>query len=128
MSDQIIIEGMRIMSRVGVPDEERSRPQPLEISLRLHLDLAPAARSEQLCLSVDYAQVHQHVVEVVQQRPRSLIETVAEDIAVRVLGTFNIQRVDVEVRKFILENTRSVGVWITRSRSAPDAASGESGE
>ncbi len=114
MTDKIILDGIQIMASVGISEEERSRPQRIEVSVVLNLDLSDAARSEQLNRSVDYAEVHRRIIEVVQHRPRPLIETVAEDIAQTLLKTFKLKQVEVEVRKFILENTRSVAVCIVR--------------
>ncbi len=116
MPDQIIIDGMQIMARVGVPDEERARPQKLEVSVVMELDLSRAAQTDQLAMSVDYAEAQRRTIEVVQQKPRFLIETMAEDIAQRLLRDFQIARVEVEVKKFVLENTRSVAVRISRRR------------
>ncbi len=117
MTDRIILDGIHVMAYVGVPDEERARPQLLEISIVLHLDLCPAACTEQVSASVDYREVQQKVIEVVHQHPRHLIEAVAEDIAQALLQGFKVHQVEVEVRKFILEHTRSVAVHIVRELS-----------
>ena len=114
MADQIILHGIRVMARVGVPEKERAQQQPLEISVALDLDLRQAARAEKLNATLDYASAHQKIIEVVQARPRSLIETVAEDIAQALLKNFKIKRVEVEVHKFILRHTQSVAVRIIR--------------
>ena len=114
MADQIILHGIQVMARVGVPAEERAQQQPLEISVALDLDLRRAARTEKLNATLDYASVHQKIIQVVQARPRPLIETVAEDIAQALLKIFKIKRIEVEVRKFILQHTRSVAVRIIR--------------
>jgi 7,8-dihydroneopterin aldolase/epimerase/oxygenase len=114
MSDEILIDGIQVMAHVGVPAEERKNAQLLEISLGLFLDLSPAAHADRLSLSLDYAQVHQKTIEIVQQRPRELIETVAEDVAQGLMRVFRVSRIEVEVRKFILPNTRFVAIRITR--------------
>ncbi len=116
MFDQIILDGMQVMSRVGVPLRERARAQMLEISVTLDLDLKRAAVSEEIDQTVDYACVHSRVMDVARQRPRPLIETVAEDVARMLLREFKVRRVGVEVRKFILPKTRSVAVRIVRKR------------
>jgi len=120
MPDQIILDGMQIMAHVGVPDEERARPQKLEVSVVLELDLSRAALTDQLTMSVDYVEAQRRTIEVAQQRPRFLIETVAEDIAQRLLRDFKPKRVEVEVKKFVLENTRSVAVRISRRHARPE--------
>jgi phosphoglycolate phosphatase/dihydroneopterin aldolase len=52
-----------------------------------------------------------------EERPRRLIETLAEDIAGVVLTRYPVKEVEVEVRKYIVEGTGWVGVRIERSRS-----------
>lgn len=104
------------MAYVGVPEAERTVAQKLEINLEMGLDLSRAASSQRLTMTVDYAEVHRRVIELVHERPRALIESVAEDLAQMILQNFVIQRVDVEVRKFILPNVRSVSVRIVREK------------
>jgi 7,8-dihydroneopterin aldolase/epimerase/oxygenase len=120
MSDHIVIEGIQVMAHVGVSEEERKNAQLLEISLVLRIDLSAAARTERLNMSVDYAEVHETTIEVVHRRPRALIETVAEDLAHVLLTNFHLEKIDVEVRKFILEHTRYVAVRISREGRAAE--------
>ncbi len=105
------------MAHVGVPPEERATPQLLEIDLTLDYDLKQAARTERIGMSIDYAAVHQKIIQIAQLRPRPLIETVAEDVASAMFENFPAEKVTVVVRKFILPNTRSVSVKITRTRA-----------
>ena len=118
MSDQILLNNIQVQAYVGVPEKERAHAQLLEISAVLHLDLKAAAQTDRVNQTIDYAAVQQKILEVVRQRPRQLIETVAEDIAQAILGDFKILRVEVEVHKFILENTQSVAVRIVRGDSS----------
>lgn len=106
---------MEVMAHVGVPEAERSLPQRLELSLCLELDLANAAKSERLESTVDYASLQQHVLTMTLARPRALIETLAEDLAMMILEKFKVYAVTVEVRKFILPETRHVAVKIRRT-------------
>jgi len=116
MSDRIILDGMQIIAHVGVPKEERACLQKLEVTVVMELDLKPAGQTDQLARSVDYAEVQRRTIEIVGQRPRFLIETVAEDVARELLRDFKPVGVEVEVKKFVLENTRSVAVRVCRQR------------
>jgi dihydroneopterin aldolase len=113
-ADQIIIEGIEVMAHVGVPDEERAKAQKLEISLILYLNLAKAGHTDDLKQTIDYFSVQQRVIQIVQQKPRKLIETLAEDLASTVLKEFGAKEIQIEVKKFILEKTKSVAVRIIR--------------
>ena len=113
--DQIIIKGLRVACCVGVPDAERAEPQ----ELLLHVTLFPSKEfgdlEDDIAGTVDYHAVALHIEAVALKRPRKLIETLAEDVAAAILQNFSVRRVRVEIEKFILPNTESVGVRITRS-------------
>jgi phosphoglycolate phosphatase/dihydroneopterin aldolase len=53
---------------------------------------------------------------LVAQRPRKLLETLAEEIAADLLKTFPIQKLTLEIKKFILPDTRHVSVQIVRTK------------
>ena len=55
--DIIRVDGLVISCIVGVYPNERTRPQPLEVDLEMHLDTRAASDSERLGGTVDYARV-----------------------------------------------------------------------
>lgn len=116
MNDQIFIEGVHVPAFVGITPEERSATQTLEVSIMMDWDISNAARTERLSMTIDYAEVHRRLFEVVQKKPRNLIETIAEDLAHMVLTEFHPPVVTVEIKKFVFKDARSVGVRITRKK------------
>jgi len=52
----------------------------------------------------------------VQSRSDRLIETLADAVANHLLEVFEIQRITVELRKFILPDVEFVSVTVTRTR------------
>lgn len=115
MSDRIIIRGLQLTCRIGVPDEERAEPQ----DLRAHLTLGVASfpDDDRIEGTVDYKAVGDRVREVAKKTERKLIETLAQDIAAVILEEFQVLEVRVELEKFILPETDWVGVVIERSSS-----------
>lgn len=113
-TDAIQIEALELTAQIGVPDEERKTPQRLTVSLTLW----PAANfvqlDDQLGRTVNYAEVCRVVKEVASSRSDKLIETLAEAIVAKLLHTFPLQRVRLELRKFILPDVQFVAVIITR--------------
>ena len=117
MSDKITISGLEIMTHIGVPDEERARAQRLEISVTFPVEqVKRAAQTDDLSHSIDYYQVSELIKNVAAQHPRKLIETLAEDIAACILENFPVKSVELEIRKFILPETRHVALRIKRKR------------
>lgn len=117
--DTITINELEVFFRIGVPDEERARPQRLLLTVELALDTRAAAAGDDLNRTVDYFQLHQELQSLGHDREWKLIETLAEQIAGLALARPLVQRVRVEVQKFILPGARSVAVEVTRGRAGP---------
>lgn len=116
MPDLIHIEALEIRTHIGVPDEERAEMQRLTVSLTLEPTVDFRDLDDRIEATLDYAEVCEAVQALAAERPRKLVETLAEEIAAGVLGRFPIRRVSVEVRKFILPETDYVAVRIDRRR------------
>lgn len=113
---EIIIDSLRVKTWIGVPDEERSEAQEIELDLCIRPARNFAEMRDDITLTVDYAAVCQRVAGLAAERPRRLIETLAREIGVMVLDEFDTASVEVEIRKFILPETRHVGVRWTGSK------------
>ena len=110
----IEIRGLEVFARVGVPEEERQVAQRLLIDFRFAADLQPVAQNDDLELTVDYAAVAQRVEDIVDEHPRRLIETLADELAVLLLPEFSLAWIEVTIRKFILPRTEWVSVTVRR--------------
>jgi dihydroneopterin aldolase len=98
MSDKILISGMGCLTAIGVTARERAVKQQLSIDVEFPVEGRPAA-TDSIEDAVDYDTVARTVAEVCSSREFHLIETVAEQIASRVLEMFNIAQVRIRVRK-----------------------------
>ena len=116
MQDTIRIKKLRISTLIGVPDEERAQSQELCVSVEMIPEVTFDQLNDEIEGGVDYYQVSLEIQKVASARPRKLIETLAEDIAFHILKTFNVLQIDIEIEKYILENTDYVGVKISRPR------------
>lgn len=114
--DKIIICDLEVMFRVGVPEEERALPQRLLLHIELDHDFSAAAQRDDISRTIDYFGVAQRLRELGRERSWKLIETLAVEIAQLLLEEFETLKVSVEVKKFILPETRHVSVRVTRSR------------
>lgn len=66
--DRILIRGLRLWAHVGVLEHERQLGQWFELDLELGWDLTPAARADDVSLSLDYGRA----VTVLQQQTREI--------------------------------------------------------
>lgn len=112
--DTITLADLEVRFHVGVPDEERARAQRLLLTIEMDLPLSPAATTDDLEKTINYYEVGRRIGELGNGRQWKLIETLAEDIARLVLTEFKPFRIRVEVKKFILPDTRYVSVRIER--------------
>jgi len=117
MSDLIRVVDLEVWTHIGVPDKERAQSQRLLISLDLTVDcISQAAAADDVACTVNYYDVVQRVKALAGSKPRKLLETLAEEIAFDLLKNFSIMKLVVEIKKFILTETRHVAVKIERCR------------
>jgi dihydroneopterin aldolase len=117
--DRVVIKGAKFLAHVGTGEEERGRPQEIEIDIDLWLDLRPAGGSDNYEHTVCYAKVHECVSTVIQSGVFALIETIAERSAAGILKAFPVERVRVTVKKpgaLASRNVRHCAVRIERRR------------
>ena len=99
MNDKIIISGIEIYGHHGCTIEEQTRGQIIKVDLEIFLDLAVAGKTDNLAVTVDYSKILFDVEKIVAGKSRKLIETVAEEIAEKVLSYEKVEAVKVILHK-----------------------------
>ena len=112
MIDCIHIEQLELFARVGVPTSERSEPQRVILNITLWPRIAEL--HDDIANTVNYSAVAERVKEFIRRHDYNLIETLAEETAAHLLAQFNLRKVEVEVRKFVLPETDYVSVTAIR--------------
>ena len=97
--DAIRLQNMPFYGRHGVNPEEQTLGQRFEIDVALFLDTRPAARQDDLRLTINYAHVYRDVKRIVEEERFDLIETLAETIAMHLGHQFAPYAIRVCVRK-----------------------------
>jgi dihydroneopterin aldolase len=121
--DQIHIEGLEVSARVGVSVEERKSAQRLVCNLTFWR-YQTAALQDDINQTVDYAALCAEARSFIRKQEDRLIETLADRLALHLLQVFEIGRITVEIRKFVLPAVDFVSATVTRERAAaPDGAS-----
>ena len=113
---KISIVDLEVFYRVGVPDAERAQPQRLLLTVEVEIDFSAAAKTDAIADTIDYFAVTQRLLKLGEGREWRLIEKLAADIAELILTEFRPRAVTVEVKKFIIPQTRHVAVSLTRTR------------
>jgi dihydroneopterin aldolase len=115
---QIHIEQLEIFARVGVPNKERLKPQRLTVSITFWPTRNIRELDDKIGRAVNYSAVCKATKEFARGRSDKLIETLADGIAKHLLKRFPIQKITLELRKFVLKDAEHVAVTLTRNASA----------
>ena len=99
MDDRITLSGLRVRGRHGVYEAERVQGQDFLVDVVLELDLAPAARSDDVADTVHYGELAQRLAAIVAGEPVRLIETLADRLAAACLADARVRAVTVTVHK-----------------------------
>ncbi len=113
---KISIVDLEVSYYVGVPDEERARPQRLLLTVVLESDFSAAIASDDVANTINYFAVTQRLLKFGDGRSWKLIEKLAADIATTLLAEFKPQSITVEVKKFIIPEARYISVIIEQRR------------
>ncbi|HEX2381305.1 MAG TPA: dihydroneopterin aldolase [Acidimicrobiales bacterium] len=119
MTDRIELRGLVASGYCGALPEEQQRPQPLEVDIDLHLDLAAATQSDALTDTVDYGALCAMVERVIVTERFTLLERLAERVAEVSLADDRATAVSVTVRKLrppVSQQLSTAGVHLERSR------------
>jgi 7,8-dihydroneopterin aldolase/epimerase/oxygenase len=114
--DRIHIEQLEVHGRVGVPDSERAQPQRLILNVTLWPKIAEL--HDNIANTVNYSALAECAKEFVNQRDYKLIETLAEEMAAHLLAQFDLRKVELEVRKYVLPDANYVAVTAVREPEA----------
>ena len=112
----ISIVDLEVFYRVGVPDEERAKPQRLLLTIEMEFDFSAAARTDSIADTIDYFAVSQRLLKFGDGKSWKLIEKLAVDISEMILAEFRPAGVSVEINKFVIPQARYVSVSVARKR------------
>jgi dihydroneopterin aldolase len=117
VNDEIHIEELEVLANIGVPDDERASGQRLTFNLTFWPMRPTTELNDDIARAVNYAAVCAEVRKFVGERRDKLIETLANKLAFHLLEMFEIRRITIELRKYILPAVEFVSVTVTRERA-----------
>lgn len=113
-TDYIHIEQIELSARIGVTEIERDQPQRLTVSVTMWPGKQLADLSDDVRNTINYSEVCQEIKTFVRDRADKLIETLADALAAQLLQRFAVRKIEIEVRKFVVPDTKFVAVTVTR--------------
>ena len=116
----IFIHDLRIETKVGVYEWERTLAQTVRIDLDIGLPSTRPFETGELADAIDYAAVVARIRVFAGDHAHALLERFAEAIASLVLDEFGAQSVKLRVAKLgALPGVREIGVAIERDAGMP---------
>jgi 7,8-dihydroneopterin aldolase/epimerase/oxygenase len=113
---KISIVDLEVFYRVGVPDEERAKPQRLLLTIEMKFDFAKAAKTDSIADTIDYFAVSQRLLKFGDGKSWKLIEKLAADICEMILSEFKPKKVSAEIKKFPISQAKHVSVSLKRKQ------------
>ena len=102
---------LKLSCHLGVPDTERRKVQTVLCSAVFPVpSLAWAAAGDDLRKTVDYHSLSQVLRAEARRIPRKLLERLATDLARVACRRFRLPWIEIELKKFILPETRHVSL------------------
>lgn len=117
--DKIFIRALKTEAIIGIFDWERQVKQTVLIDLELAVDVRKAALSDAIADTVNYKRVAKRVLAFVEESQFHLVESLAEHVAMLILGEFGVDWVSVVLSKpGAIRSSRDVGIALERERSS----------
>ena len=117
--DRVSLRGVTARGRHGVFDFEREQGQTFVVDVSCRLDLAAAARTDDLTETLDYGRLAAAIAADIEGEPLNLIEALADRVARTCLRTPAVAEVEVTVHKPeapMPVDVSDVAVTLVRSR------------
>lgn len=114
-TDQLEVSELEIFARVGVTESERANPQRLTLTITVWPRIPFDKLEDDISRTVNYSALCVTAHDFVADRSDRLIETLASELAAKLLNSFPIRKVRLELHKFVLPDARYAAVMVTRS-------------
>ena len=109
MTPVLSLVDLELSCHLGVPPAERAKPQKLLCTAIFPVsEFKKAAQTDNLEHTINYFDLSQLLRRTAQAKERKLIETLAHDLAQAAFTHFPIPWIDLELKKFILPETRHI--------------------
>ena len=115
--DIIYLHDLRIDTVIGVYEWERCIRQTLVFDIDMAMDNRKAAATDAIADAIDYGEIAQRVIALVEASRCQLVETLIENIAAMIMKDFGVPWVRIKLNKQgALRGVRDVGVIIERGQ------------
>ena len=116
--DRVVLRALQVEAAVGLLDWELAQTQVLSLDCDMHIDAKQVAATEELSLTVDYAELRDVIQHFCLRKRYKLLETLADQLSGHLLSTFDqATAVRLQVTKpAIFKDANCAGVEVFRAR------------
>lgn len=114
--DIIFLEQVKVQTRLGVPEWERTIPQGIILDIEIGYDFSKACKSDAIEDTIDYGMVVNRIRETLSAHSFKLVEALGEHVCQLILQEFKAHSVKLKVSKpGILPGLKALGISIHRT-------------
>lgn len=96
---KITLEGIEVVAKIGLLEEEQKAPQDLYVSLSIKCPFASVASSDDLSQGIDYREVIEVVKNFALAYEGKTLERFAEQLADQLVESFSVESLSLAVDK-----------------------------
>lgn len=113
--DQVYITALKVETLIGVYEFEREAKQSLFLDISLDFDCAPAGKTDDLSLALDYDRLSKRVRQWSGEQTFELLESYAEQLCALLNAEFGVSNIALKINKpAAVEECAAVGIAISR--------------
>lgn len=115
--DTIFIRDLVLDAVIGTMEHERTQKQPLLLNIAFSGDFSEAGKRDDLTCSVNYREVEENVIFLVENSSFLLLEALAEALAEKILSFERVKEVKITIdKKNAALKAKSIALSITRKK------------
>ena len=115
MTNNIFLHGLKLVTKIGVPDWERAISQQLIIDVDIQLKGDQIFDSNDISKTIDYALIESEIKTIASKHKHHLLEDFGEDIISCLKEKFYFEKIILKIsKKNILPDTDFVGIILER--------------
>ena len=114
--DKVYLKNYIVTAKHGYYKEEHAKSQRFVVSVVATCDVQNAGKSDDLKHTLNYEHIRKYVHDVLMESPHDLLESLAEDIAQKVLSHNIVVQVEVDIQKPDIWSDCIPGVSIIRKK------------
>jgi len=114
----LFVRDLEVLCILGCLESERKNLQKIAVDVELDYDISQPAESDDISTAVDYRDIAQGMIQLIQQKEYQLIEKLAHECCELVLKQWpKVDRVKFSVRKFkVLPTAFCTGITLEQFR------------